>query len=593
MLSDKKTKQVIEKNNLLETEELNKFEQQSGEKNQSLDEFLIEKKLITEEILYNSVANLHNLPFVNLKDKTIPKEVLFLIPEPISNSYQIIAFEKKPEYVSVAMTDPEDLQTIEFIKRKVNLPIKVHVATPQDILEAAKAYHKSLEQELGVINKKTGAHISAELPGKGKPGQASKELQESSLEDLAQDMPVIRVVDTLLEYAIFEGASDIHVEPAEKSVIVRFRIDGILREIMNLPKKLQDGILARVKILSNLKLDEHRLPQDGRFKIETKDYKISFRVSIIPVFDGEKVVMRLLDEGKKILNLEELGLNKQAFAIVKKSLTKPHGMVLVTGPTGSGKTTTLYTMMNILNTPKVNIATVEDPVEYRMPHINQSQVNPKIKFTFATGLRALLRQDPNIIMVGEIRDQETASIAINAAMTGHLVLSTLHTNDASGTLPRLLDMNVEPFLVSSTVNVIIAQRLIRKLCKHCRTSYKLKKEEVAQLEKNHGINIQELTSSLSKVEETKEVNKDLSSVLFFKGKGCTKCGAQGYKGRIGIYEVLEMSEEIKHLVASHATADDILVKAREQGMMTLLEDGFLKAKSGITTIEEILRVTKE
>ena len=268
-------------------------------------------------------------------------------------------------------------------------------------------------------------------------------------------------------------------------------------------------------------------------------------------------------------------------------------MILVTGPTGSGKTTTLYTMMHILNTTKVNIATVEDPIEYRMQHINQSQVNSKIKFTFAKGLRALLRQDPDIIMVGEIRDKETASIAINAAMTGHLVLSTLHTNDASTTLPRLLDMGVEPFLISSTVNLIIAQRLIRKLCLNCRTSYKLKPEEVAELEKNQGINIQELTSSISKVEETKEVNKNLSDILFFKGKGCTKCGAQGYKGRVGIYEVLEITEEMRHLVSSRASTDDIFAKAREQGMITMLEDGFLKAKSGITTIEEVLRVTKE
>jgi len=589
MLSDTKTKQVIEKNNLLDTEEIKKYEKEAGEKNQSLDEFLIEKGLITEEILYNSVANLHNLPFVNLKDKTIPKEVLFLIPEPISNSYQIIAFEKTEEYLSVAMTDPDDLQTIEFIKRKVNLPIKVSVSTPQGIQEAGKAYHKSLEQELGVINKKTGSKISAELPQKG----SATAQKEASLQDLAQDMPVIRVVDTLLEYAIFEGASDIHIEPSEKSVIVRFRIDGILREIMNLPKKLQDGILARIKILSNLKLDEHRLPQDGRFKIETNDYKISFRVSIIPVFDGEKVVMRLLDEGKKILDLKDLGLNKKCLEKIKISLLKPHGMILVTGPTGSGKTTTLYTMMHILNTTKVNIATVEDPIEYRMQHINQSQVNSKIKFTFAKGLRALLRQDPDIIMVGEIRDKETASIAINAAMTGHLVLSTLHTNDASTTLPRLLDMGVEPFLISSTVNLIIAQRLIRKLCLNCRTSYKLKPEEVAELEKNQGINIQELTSSISKVEETKEVNKNLSDILFFKGKGCTKCGAQGYKGRVGIYEVLEITEEMRHLVSSRASTDDIFAKAREQGMITMLEDGFLKAKSGITTIEEVLRVTKE
>ena len=311
------------------------------------------------------------------------------------------------------------------------------------------------------------------------------------------------------------------------------------------------------------------------------------------MFDGEKVVMRLLDEGKKILDLEELGLNKAYLDAVKANLKKPHGMILVTGPTGSGKTTTLYTMMHILNTAKVNIATVEDPIEYRMPRINQSQVNSKIEFTFARGLRALLRQDPDIIMVGEIRDKETASISINAAMTGHLVLSTLHTNDAPTALPRLLDMNVEPFLIGSTVNMILAQRLVRKLCKNCITSYKLTKQEVAQLEKDHGINIQEIAAMLYRTEKADQKGQDLSNVLFFKGKGCTKCGGLGYKGRIGIYEILNMTEQMQHLIAERATAADIFNKAREQGMITMLEDGFLKAKAGITTIEEILRVIKE
>ncbi len=587
MLSDKKTKEILEKNNLLESEQIKQYQLEAEKKNKHLDEYLISSGLITEDILFNSVATAYNLPFINLKDKAIPKDVLFLIPEPIASSYQIIAFEKTEKALSVAMTDPDDVQTLEFIKRKVNLPIKIHITTPEAIKEVAKAYHKSLETELQSINQKTGSKLEATLPGK------SKGKKGSDLENLAQDVPVIRVVDTLLEYAIFEGASDIHIEPADKGVIIRFRVDGILREVMNLPKKLQDGILARIKILSNLKLDEHRLPQDGRFKIEAKEYKISFRVSILPVFDGEKVVMRLLDEGKKILDLEELGLNNQALEIVKRNLKKPHGMILVTGPTGSGKTTTLYTMMGILNTPKVNIATVEDPIEYRMPRINQSQVNPKIEFTFAKGLRALLRQDPDIIMVGEIRDKETASIAINAAMTGHLVLSTLHTNDAPTTLPRLLDMGIEPFLVSSTVNMILAQRLVRKLCQKCITSYNLTKEEVLQLEKNNGINITELSNMFAASEKDANKDRDLSSILFFKGKGCNKCGNSGYKGRLGIYETLDMTEDIKHLVASRATAEEIQKKAKEKGMISMLEDGFLKAKSGVTSIEEILRVTKE
>ncbi len=589
MISDKKTKQVIEKNNLLDPEQIKMYEDEAKKKSKPLDELLVEKDVITEEIIYKGVAALHNIPFVNLRGKTIPKNVLFLIPEPLASSYQIIAFEKTDDHISVAMSDPEDLQTIEFIKRKVNLPVKVHVTTPGGIAEASKYYHQNLEQELEEINRKTTLRISARLPEKG--GSKEKERMQD-LEGMAQDMPVIRVVDTLLEYAIFEGASDIHIEPSEKAVLVRFRIDGILREIMNLPKKLQDGILARIKIISNLKLDEHRLPQDGRFKIETKDYKISFRVSIIPVFDGEKVVMRVLDEGKKILTLEELGLNAKAYEIAKNELAQPNGIILVTGPTGSGKTTTLYTMISLLNTPKVNISTIEDPIEYRMPRINQSQVNPKIDFTFARGLRALLRQDPNIIMVGEIRDRETASIAINAAMTGHLVLSTLHTNDAATALPRLLDMGVEPFLVSSTVNMIIAQRLVRKLCKNCMTSYSLNEKEMEQLEKDNSINIEELSKILAEAEGSKESEK-ISNMLFFRGKGCTKCGRQGYKGRIGIYEVLEMTEDIKSMIASRSTSDEILQKARKGGMIKMLEDGFLKAKKGITSIEEVLRVTKE
>ncbi|OJI06618.1 hypothetical protein BK004_02635 [bacterium CG10_46_32] len=587
MLSDKKTKEILEQNNLLEPAHIAQYSAEAEKKNQHLDDYLIESGAITEEILYNAVATFHNLPFVNLKEKAINQDVLFLIPEPIATTYHIIAFEKTDTSLSIAVIDPDDVQTIEFIQRKVNLPIKIFIATPGAITESAKTYHKNLETELESINQKTGSKVSVELPDK----DGFKKTED--LQGMAQNIPVIRVVDTLLEYAIFEGASDIHIEPGDKSVMIRFRIDGILREVMNLPKKLQDGIVARIKILSNLKLDEHRLPQDGRFKIETKEYQISFRVSILPVFDGEKVVMRLLDEGKKMLNLEDLGLNQQALTVVKNNLAKPHGMVLVTGPTGSGKTTTLYTMMHILNTPQVNISTVEDPIEYRMPKVNQSQVNPKIEFTFARGLRALLRQDPNIIMVGEIRDSETASIAINAAMTGHLVLSTLHTNDAPTTLPRLVEMGVEPFLVASTVNMILAQRLVRKLCKHCLTSYNLSPKEMERLEKDNGINLSGLADVFAKVEGNQAAKLAISSILFFKGKGCNKCGNQGYKGRIGIYEVFEMTEEMKHLVSSGSTAQEIHEQARKQGMISILEDGFLKAKAGITSIEEVLRVSKE
>lgn len=587
MLSDKKIKEILKANSLLDEADIDKYLKEAENKGITLEKHLLTSNIITEDILYNGVAAFYNLGFVNLKDKTIEKDVLFLIPEPIASKYEVVAIAKDVTGLTLAMTDPDDIETVEFIKRKVNVPIIIKVTTPAAIRDTSKLYHQNLETELAGIQGKTGGKLNVDITGEegGKIG--------AKLEDMAKDLPVVRVVDTLLEYAIFEGASDIHIEPAEKEVLVRYRVDGILREVMQLPKALQDGIIARIKILSNLKLDEHRLPQDGRFKIENKDYKISFRVSLIPVYDGEKVVMRLLDESKKTLSMEQLGLQTQALTALKESIAKPNGIILVTGPTGSGKTTTLYTMIDILNTPGVNIATVEDPIEYRMPRVNQSQVNPKIGFTFAGGLRALLRQDPNIIMVGEIRDKETAGIAINAAMTGHLVLSTLHTNDAPTALPRLLDMGIEPFLVSSTTNMILAQRLVRKICQHCITSFNLKPEEVTRLEKDHSLDLKALLSKITSTEGGQAAPADFSTILFFRGKGCNKCGHSGYKGRIGIYEVLAMTDEIKSLVNTRSDSDTIRAKAREHGMITMLEDGFLKAKSGITTIEEILRVTKE
>jgi type IV pilus assembly protein PilB len=359
---------------------------------------------------------------------------------------------------------------------------------------------------------------------------------------------------------------------------------------MTLPKSAHAGIMARIKILSNLKLDEHRLPQDGRFKIKNQDYQVAFRVSIIPAFDGEKAVLRLLPDTAQQLSLEQLGFQPQSYEIVKRNISKPHGMILVTGPTGSGKTTTLYTILQILNKPEVNISTVEDPVEYKMPGINQCQVQPKIGFTFASALRAFLRQDPNIILVGEIRDNETADIAINAAMTGHLVLSTLHTNDAATTIPRLTDMQIPTFLIASTLNLVIAQRLVRKICKNCIESYKLDKRMIDELEKQ--FNIPELEKNLVQLGYLPKGQK-LTQVLFYRGRGCQQCDNSGYKGRLGIYETLEVDETISELITKRAEKEEIHNVAVKNGMLTIVQDGFIKAKQGITTIEEVLRVTKE
>ena len=548
---------------------------------------LLEKKLLTETDLQKLYAYILGIPFVDLAKEAIPTDILHIVPEPIAKKSHVVAFEKVGTNLKVAMLNPDDLQTIDFIKKKTGLKIVPCLTTKESINQVLRQYEKSLKAEFGDILNTSGDATTIEAYG-------VEPDPEQNLEKVAQGIPVIRVVDTLIKHAILQSASDIHIEPEEKEVHVRYRIDGILHDAMTLPRDIAAGIVARIKVLSNLKLDEHRLPQDGRFKIESEEHRISFRVSILPVFDGEKIVMRLLDESSKGLTLEKMGFAGLPLEIVHREIKKPNGMVLVTGPTGSGKTTTLYTVMDILNTSDVNISTVEDPVEYRMPRVNQTQVNSKIGMTFASALRALLRQDPDIIMVGEIRDEETLEIALHAAMTGHLVLSTLHTNGAAAAIPRMIDMGAEPFLIASTTNVVIAQRLVRRLCSECREEYHMKKAEVATLGKT--FNVTEILQVLKKenqVQEKLASVSDWEEVSFFRAKGCDQCSNEGYRGRIGIYEVFEMTSDIRRLVMESATSEMLEKAAKEAGMLTMVEDGFLKAVLGYTSVEEILRVTKE
>ncbi len=575
MLSQDYLTQALLANKTLTASELKEIKEKIKADNIGLEEYLIKKRVVTEEILYEMAARHLHIPYIDLKNQTIRKDILLSIPEPIAEAHGVIAFDRDETGIKIATTDPDDLQTFEFLERSLQTKLQIYLTSPSSFREALKQYHQSLRAEFAKL---TGVE------------EKKDDIKEGNLQELAEDLPVVRIVDTLLEYAIFERASDIHIEPTETQVLVRYRVDGILKDVMTLPKNIQPGLTARIKILSNLKLDEHRLPQDGRFKIKNKEYEFSFRVSIIPVFDGEKIVMRLLQESGQVLTLEQLGLQKKPFEILKRNIEKPHGMILVTGPTGSGKTTTLYSIMNVLNTTDVNISTIEDPIEYRMPRINQSQVNPRIGFSFASGLRALLRQDPDIIMVGEIRDLETAEIAIHAAMTGHLVLSTLHTNDAVGTLPRLLDMGIAPFLVASTTNLIIAQRLVRKICQNCITSYQLSSKNVDDLAKQ--LDLPALLKTFIKEGAITE-NQNMENLLFFRGKGCKQCNQEGYKGRIGIYELFEITPAVQELILNRATSPQLKKAALAQGMLSLLEDGFLKAKNGITTIEEVLRVTKD
>ena len=450
------------------------------------------------------------------------------------------------------------------------------------IKEILLQYQKTLKAEFGDIIKRESESI------KNISDVGGKEISEDDLKKLAEDLPVIRIVDSLLRHAIVQDASDIHIEPMEDEVLVRYRIDGILHDAMTLPKSASASITARIKVLAKLKLDEKRLPQDGRFKVEISKEKVSFRVSVLPTYFGEKTVMRLLKENIAGFSLEGLGFHGAGLEKIHNATKFKTGMILTTGPTGSGKTTTLYTILDILNTPNVNISTVEDPVEYQMPRINQTQVRPQIGLTFASGLRSLVRQDPDIIMVGEIRDEETASLAVNAALTGHLVLSTLHTNSAAGAIPRLVDMNIEEFLLVSTINVIVAQRLVRKLCES-KEKYFMSSSEIKTLRES--IDLDKVMKALKEESIVKE-DTLWENIAFYKSEKSSEC-EDGYNGRIGIYEVLKITPSIKDLVIKNATSDEIQAQAVKEGMLTMIEDGIFKAVQGVTTVEEVLRVISE
>ena len=581
-VEDQQLKAFLLDSELASDKQIEKALAKAKKSKKKLGDVLVEEGIITEEQLTKLEAYILGIPFVSLERGTINPEILRIIPEPIARKHNIIAYKKDGNKLEVAMLDPEDLQTIDFIRKKASLKILPRLTSKEGIKNALRQYGESLKTEFEDLIGKEAGEIKIVKVEKG-------ETEKQALQKRAEEVPIVKIVDAVLRHAILQNASDIHIEPQEKEVIVRYRIDGILHDAMTLPVNVLSGISARIKVLSELKLDEHRLPQDGRFKIETEDYRVSFRVSVLPVYNGEKIVMRLLREDVKGLTLEDLGFLGEPLEKVHKNLKKPTGMILVTGPTGSGKTTTLYTMMDILNTPGVNISTIEDPIEYRMPRINQTQVRPDIGLTFSNGLRALVRQDPDILMVGEIRDAETASLAINASLTGHLVLSTLHTNSAAGALPRLLDMGQEAFLISSTVNLIIAQRLVRKLCPDAREKYKLKDSDISEIEEY--IDVERVMKHMydNKIVEKSKKFVDLD---FYKPKSSKEC-PDGYSGRIGIYEVLEITETIKNLITSQTTAAELNKRARKEGMLSMAEDGIVKAAQGITSLEEVLRVTRE
>jgi len=517
------------------------------------------------------------IPYINLSKKTIPKETLAKIPEYIARLYQAVPYDidETNKKLAVAMVDPEDYQAIEFIKKKTGYQIEPRLATAADI-------GRVLDQYSGIESEVESAIKGTEFAGAVKEAAATSEKPEEKKEELTSEAPTSRVVQSLLRRAVSSKASDIHIEPEEEDIVVRFRIDGVLHKIITLPKKIQASIVSRIKILSGMKIDETRLPQDGRFEQKIHNRDIDFRVSTFPSVNGEKIVMRILDKSTGILSLDELGLTGESFKRLDKSIHESHGMSLVTGPTGSGKTTTLYAVIDRIMNVGINIVTLEDPVEYQIKGINQGQVRADIDFTFAKGLRSIVRQDPDVIMVGEIRDLETAEMAVHAALTGHIVLSTLHTNDAAGAIPRLIDMGVEPFLLTSSLSTVVGQRLARKICEQCKTEDNISEKMLEEIKKE--------IEKMPEEEAKKYQNKTLK---FYKGKGCQSCNKSGYKGRIGIFEVLSMTPGIQELTLKKTSADILAKKAIEEGMITMKQDGIIKALSGKTSIEEVWRVTKE
>jgi type IV pilus assembly protein PilB len=579
-IEEQQLKEFILDSGLVSRSELDKASDEAKEKKVPVGDVLVSRGNLTEDDLRRMQAYVLGIPFVDLKGQHLDFEVLSLIPEPIARNHNIVAFKKDGDSLEVAMLDTEDLAAIDFVRKKTGLKIVPRLTDGDSMRHALLNYQKSLKAEFGDIIQKEASTLKA-IADRGPEGEAS----EDDLKKLAEDVPVVRIVDTLLKHAILQDASDIHIEPMETQVLVRYRIDGLLRDAMVLPKNVAGGITARIKVLSNLKLDEKRMPQDGRFKIDMNGEKVSFRVSTLPVYYGEKTVMRLLRESGGGFSLEGLGFHGEGLEKLHKATKLSTGMILTTGPTGSGKTTTLYTVLDILNQPDVNISTIEDPIEYQMKRVNQTQVKPEIGFTFASGLRTLVRQDPDIIMVGEIRDTETAALAVNAALTGHLVLSTLHTNSAAGTIARLVDMKIEPFLLTSTLSVIIAQRLIRQLA-DTKERKPITKEEISQLEK-----IIDMDRVMKFLKEEKVVEKGATweKISLYHPKPGSET-EDGYRSRIGIHEVLRVSPAIKELIMKGAPTQEIEDQAKSEGMLTMIEDGVFKAVQGLTTIEEVLRV---
>lgn len=593
-ITDTKLISLLVDNKLLTNEQLTPYQEQASKTGTPLLQFLIEQKVVDENTLTKLYADYAKIPFVHLAPQDIPREVLERIPERIARQYNAVIFKIDDNGIAhIAMDDPDDVLAVSFLEKELGADSIIYIATHSNVLEALEAYRGDVNEELNEV---------IEIQREETQAIGTVSISEN---EVSEDSPIAQTVNLLLEYAVRSSASDIHIEPREEYVQIRYRIDGVLNEVNRLPRNVLNALVSRVKILANLKIDERRVPQDGRFKIRIAGKQYALRVSTLPISDGEKIVMRILDESNQAITLKQLGYWGHSLKIINEAITEPNGMILVTGPTGSGKSTSLFSILSKLNTPDVNISTIEDPVEYKIPGVNQTQTNAKAGMTFASGLRALLRQDPNIIMVGEIRDGETANLGVQAALTGHLVFSTLHTNNAATTLPRLLDMNIEPFLIASTVKAVVGQRLVRRLCVNCRESYSPTDKEITEVARLFKLKESDSSASIHELEKQaaeQEIGGDtpmstspdtITKLWKARSGGCKECNQTGYKGRIGIYEVLGNSIPIQQLIISNATSNQIQDQATSEGMITMMSDGLVKALRGSTTIEEVLRVTRD
>lgn len=562
---DSKLLELLWKQEKLKKEDFDRVAAEILGSSSSAEELLIKHNLVSEAVICQAKAEILKIPYMDVSATSIAPEALNLLPEAVADKYLVLpfAFDKEKQTLSIVMANPIDLQALEFIEKKTGMKLQPFLGETSKLTKQIKErYAQSLSSEVTQALKETTT------------AQSKKMTVDELSGGVIREAPVAKIVSTILEFAIKARASDVHIEPLEEKTRVRYRIDGILYEKLILPRSVHDSVISRIKILSHMKIDEKRIPQDGRFNFRTGDEEVDLRVSSLPTVHGEKIVMRLLSKALHVPELTELGLRGRALTNLQAAIRVPHGIILVTGPTGSGKTTTLYSLLSIINTPRVNIMTLEDPVEYQIGGITQVQTNPQAGLTFSSGLRSFLRQDPNIIMVGEVRDKETAELAIQASLTGHLVFSTLHTNSASGALPRLLDMEMEPFLLASSMTCVVGQRVCRKICENCKEVY----EPVAEV-------VADVKAILGPLLMT-------TKIQFYRGKKCQECNGTGYSGRIGIFEVLPVTEKIGRLILEHSPSSKIEAEAKLNGMIDMKQDGYLKTLEGLTTLEEVLRVAE-